>query len=137
MPFFKTTYNIFNDFGEHFDPNWMDSDKLILPERKNWDYKREMKLEDVELWEVVYQKGGGWGVYAAWLPYAEFYLIRPGFWNELRNGFETYYGPGAQQAVQRRMHELDMQFTTNKIWVEPEDMWLYANNSVDDKTIIV
>jgi hypothetical protein len=76
---FKTTQNIFKDFGEHFDPNWMDSDSLILPPKKEWDYKRPMQIEDVDLWEVIYEQGGSVGVYAAYNPFAEFYMIRVGW----------------------------------------------------------
>jgi hypothetical protein len=124
MPIFKSTQNIFTDNGEVFDPNWMDSDKLILPPKEPWDYKREMNIEDVDVWELVYEQGGGVGVYAAWHPYAEFYLIRTGWWNAPDN-IETYYGAGAQKLVQKRMKELGMRFNLHQHWVEPEDMWLY------------
>ena len=69
---FKTTQNIFKDFEEYFDPNWMDSNSLILPPKKEWDYKRPMQIEDVDLWEVIYEQGGAVGVYASYNPFAEF-----------------------------------------------------------------
>ena len=49
MPFFKSTYNILKrpDEDEVFDPNWMDSDTLKLPKHKEWDYGRQMYIEDV------------------------------------------------------------------------------------------
>ena len=77
MPFFKTTYNILTKpwEDEAWDDNWMNSDTLILPPKKDWDYKRELTIEDVSLWEVIYQQGGGLALYASWDPYAEFYLI--------------------------------------------------------------
>jgi hypothetical protein len=125
---FKSTQNIFKDFGEVFDINWMDSDKVIYPPKYDWDYARELQIDDVDIWEVIYEQGGAVGVYAAWCPYAEFYLIRTGWQNikpETNYGVETYYGPGAQQKVQNRMREMNIPFFTNKIWVDPEDMWLY------------
>lgn len=123
---FRTTENIFKDFGEFFDPNWMDSNKLILPPKTDWDYKREMRFEDVNLWEVIYEQGGAVAVYASWDPYAEFYLVRVGWHKEAQgHGFETYYGPGANKQVQKRMKELNLHFVTQQHWVEPEDMWLY------------
>ena len=126
---FKTTHNIFKDFGEYFDPNWMDSDKVILPPKRDWDYARELQIEDVDIWEVVAEYSGGWGVYAAWSPYAEFYMVRTGWENELKGkGLETYYGAGAQRQVQERMKELGMHFVLQEHWVEPEDMWLYQQN---------
>lgn len=126
MPFFKTTANIFIDGGEYFDPNWMDSNTLVLPPKTNWDYSRELKIEDVDIWEVLYQQGGGFGIYAAWSPYAEFYLIRVG-WNleKTGHGFETYYGPGSSDKVYKRAKELGIDLVKYEHWVEPEDMWLY------------
>jgi hypothetical protein len=125
---FKTTQNIFKDLQEYFDPNWMDSDKIITPPKTNWDYKRPMQIEDVNLWEVIYEQGGAVGVYASWDPYAEFYMIRVGWFLEQQGyGAEVYYGPGAQKQVQNRMREMSIPFSVNKTWVEPEDMWLYTN----------
>jgi hypothetical protein len=124
---FKSTANIFVDFGEVFDPNWMNSNKVEMPPKQDWDYARELQIEDVDIWEVIYEQGGGVGVYAAWNPYAEFYLLRTGWWNERNPGYgiETYYGPGAQKQVQKRMKELGIPFASQQHWVEPEDMWLY------------
>jgi hypothetical protein len=124
---FKSTHNIFKDFGEIIDPNWANLDKVSLPPKTNWDYSREMKVEDVDIWEVIYEKGGGFGVYASWSPYAEFYMIRVGWQKESQGyGAETYYGPNAESQVHKRMKDLRIPVVTNKIWVEPSDMWLYA-----------
>jgi hypothetical protein len=124
---FKSTQNIFKDFSEVLEPNWMDSDKPLLPPKYDWDYKRELQIEDVDIWEVIYEQGGGVGVYAAWCPYAAFYMIRVGWQKESQGyGVETYYGPEAERMVQKRMKELRIPFVKNKVWVEPSDMWLYA-----------
>ena len=123
MPFFKTTHNIYVDNGEYFDSNWMDSDKLVLPPRRYWSYERELKIEDVNLWELIYENGNV-GVYASWDPYAEFYLIKPPWWDR-HLGFETYYGKGALKIVKKRMEELNIPIPNVKYWVDKEDMWLY------------
>lgn len=128
MPIFKTTKNILQTPWEDelFDENWMDSNKLILPPKKHWDYQRELTIEDVDIWEVLYEEGGAKGIYAAWSPYAEFYMVRVGWYLEsLGYGIETYYGPGSSALVQKRAKELNMPIPTYEIWVEPEDMWLY------------
>lgn len=122
----KSTYNIFTDLNEVFDENWMNYDTIQTPPRPDWDYARELQIEDVDIWEVIFEQAGGVGVYASWCPYAEFYLIRTGWRNEAKgNGVETYYGPGANEAVQKRAKELGIPLYANKVWVEPEDMWLY------------
>lgn len=128
---FKSTQNIFKDFGEVFESKWMDSNVLGMPPKYDWDYSRELQIEDVDIWEVIYEQGGGVGVYASWSPYAEFYLIRTGWWNDTKGyGIETYYGPQSQQKVQQRMKDLNIPFALNETWVEPEDMWLYENKSL-------
>ena len=135
MPTFRTTEQIKQGWGEFFDENWMNSNTLILPPKESWKYDREMRIEDVNVWEVIAEP---WdvGVYAAWDPYAEFYLIRreTGYaainWylhSDRKFEFETYYGPGANQAVQKRMKELNIPFETTEVWVEPQDMWLYSS----------
>jgi hypothetical protein len=146
MPFFKSTYNILTkqDEDEVFDPNWMDSDKLVLPPKVDWDYARELQIEDIDLWEVLYEGSGGLGVYAAWLPYAEFYLVTTGFTKERHvikgleyNGrvMETYYGVGTQERLQKRIKELGLPIQTKQVWVEPKDMWLYE--TYQPQTLII
>jgi hypothetical protein len=139
MATFKTTYNIFKKPWEDelWDDNWMNSDRVILPPRYDWDYARSLQLEDVDVWEVLYERGGGTGVYAAWCPYAEFYLVRPGWYQELKNGFELYYGPGAQEHVLRRAKELEIPLSLSKMWVEPEDMWLYQKPELKQNALIL
>jgi len=145
MPTFKSTFNILKrpDEDEVFNPNWMDSDKLILPPNPSWDYGREMTIEDVDIWEVIYESSGGYGVYASWCPYAEFYLITAG-WHPLRYGqtindriIETYYGPMAQQKVQSRMKQLGIPVILHQHWVEPDEMWLHTKPHDTQKTIII
>lgn len=136
MPFFKTTYNILvkSDEDELFNENWMDSDTLIIPPYKKWDYKREMEIEDVNIWEVIYEASNGIGVYAAYDPYAEFYMITTGFTEKSKEIgiflypekiIETHYGGNVQAKVQKRISDLNIPISLKKIWVEPEDMWLY------------
>lgn len=151
MPFFKSTFNILKKYDEDevFNTNWMDSDKLVLPPKINWDYKREMIIEDVDIWEVLYEATGGIGVYASWLPYAEFYMITTGldFKNAVRyineipyydRQIETFYGQGAQQKLTARLAELKIRLPVHQSWIEPEDMWLHAPESQDlPKTIIL
>lgn len=139
MPTFKTTNNITTGYGEFFDENWMDSDKLVLPDYTIWDYSRELRIEDVNVWEVIAEPWGV-GVYASWDPYAEFYLIRyDKDWNNpnvdwqqnvldgKRNfDYETHYGKRAQISIRKRMDELGINYLLSTHWVEPEDMWMYV-----------
>jgi hypothetical protein len=139
MPAFKSTYNILvkPDEDEVFESKHYDTPFLTLPPKRDWDYKREMKIEDVDIWEVIYEQGGRLGVYAAWCPYAEFYMILPG-WYALQNGhgIETYYGAGAMQKVKQRMFDLQIPVWQNTQWVEDEKAWLYQKPQIEKKTFI-
>jgi len=138
MPTFRTTHGIFKEpwKDELFDINLMDSDTLKLLPRKNWDYKREMKIEDVDIWEEIHLQSGGTGLYAAWLPYAEFYMIIKNiYWSRDGLDVETFYGPSAGQKAYRRALELGMPIFLNDMWVEEEDMWLYTEQ--ENKKIIL
>jgi hypothetical protein len=105
MPQFKTTQNILKDFGDEvWNNNNMDSDKIILPPSPDWSYDRVMNIEDVEIWEVIIERGGGVACYAAWCPYAEYYIIRHNWGQDL----EAFYGRFVQPQMLERLDELDI-----------------------------
>lgn len=130
MPFFRTTEDILKrpDSDELFVENWMNSRVAYLPPTKPWDYSRELNIEDVDIWELIYQESGGTGLYAAWCPYAEFYLITHNLYWDVNNinKIETFYGPGSGIKAYARARKLGMPVHLNEVWVEEEDAWLYG-----------
>jgi hypothetical protein len=135
---FKTTKDIFKAWNDElWSDNLLDSDKVIYPPRIEWDYSRTLNMEDIDIWEVLCSEGGGRGVWAAWLPYAEFYLVRPGWEAESKNGFETYYGPNARIEVIKRAKELGLNLNVQKVWVDPEEMWKYKEVDSKPSTLIL
>ena len=136
MPVFKTTKNILikKDEDEFFDTNWMDSNKIVLPPNKKWDYKRNLTIEDVDIWEVLYEAGGLFGAYAAWNPFAEFYMITPGHHLLSKgHGIETYSGPNASMQVYKRMKNFGVTLAINQVWVDDDK--LIAMKSLDKKIL--
>jgi hypothetical protein len=133
MPFYKTTYNIIKVPWEDELFNvelFMGGNSLYIPPTKKWDYKRKLNIEDVDIWEVIYEESGGIGVYASHDPYAEFYMIRVGWEKEAMGyGVETYYGSGSMEEVKKRMDHLKIPYAVRKMWVEPEDMHLYSKET--------
>lgn len=75
MPRWKSTKNIFVDGGEVFDENWMNHTTVQAPPSIPWPGDVPIRFELVEIWEVITEQSGGIGVYAAWLPYAEYYIV--------------------------------------------------------------
>jgi hypothetical protein len=134
----KTTYDILKGTAEYFDENWMNYDTIQTPPNPKWDYSRVLQIEDVDIWEVIYEQGGAVGIYAAWCPYAEFYMVRVGWVAEAAgHGVETYYGPGAQKEVLKRAKELGIPLSINKVWVDEEDTWLYKMPESGPKTLFI
>jgi hypothetical protein len=135
MPIFRGNRDIFKnpDQDEVFNENWMDSDKLVLPPSPPWDYSREMTIDDVDIWEQIYYETGGQALYAAYCPFAEFYLITTyGIVDAGKQGLasyniETFYGANAGKQAYARAKQLGMPIQLNTVWVEPEDMWLYTD----------
>jgi hypothetical protein len=127
MPFFKTNKNIFKNLDEDelFEENWMDSDTLILPPKTEWDYSRDLIIEDVEIWEQIYYEGSGLGLYASWLPYAEFYLITKRLYLINTDSIETFYGKKSGERAFNRAVELGMPVQLKKIWVDSDKAWLF------------
>lgn len=105
MPRFKTTEMILKGVEEYFDENWMDTPFLQLPEHSSWDYKRQLNIEDIDLWEVITEMSGSIGLYASWLPYAEFYMIIKN-----RQIDSTYYGKGSDKYAAKRCNELKIPY---------------------------
>lgn len=83
MPRWKVTEQILNlsKDGEFFDENWMNYDRIwqYAPEPIPWDGNRPIRFEDVDLWEVISEMSGPIGVYAAYQPYAEYYVVTSGW----------------------------------------------------------
>jgi hypothetical protein len=103
MPIFKTTDDILKTFKEElFDENQNNYPFLTLPPSPSWDAKREMDLEDVDIWEVIFEGGGGTGLYAAWCPYDKFFMLR------YKTEIDTFYGEEGEKRLEKRLKELNL-----------------------------
>lgn len=71
----RTTQQILSNGDEIWDDNWADKDSVGMPPSVPWDGNRPMRIEDVDVWEVITQSSMGASVYAAWLPYGELYIV--------------------------------------------------------------
>lgn len=83
MPRWKTTEQIINlhKDGEVFDENWMNYDRIFqyMPEPTEWTEQRPPRVDEVDIWEVISEMSGPVGVYAAWQPHAELYIVTRGW----------------------------------------------------------
>jgi hypothetical protein len=83
MPRWKATEQIINlrKDGEVFDENWMNYDSIFqyMPEPTEWTQARPPRVDEIDIWEVIIEMGGPVGVYAAWMPHAELYIVTRGW----------------------------------------------------------
>lgn len=134
--YYRTTQEIFDDSINRIDKNKYLTKDMFIPKRYYWDYSREPNIEDVDLWEVIYERGGGVGVYGAFIPYCEYYMICLG-WNiqDSAYKFETFYGKNAMRHVYSRCKELSIPININQYWVDNEERHHISKKS--PKSIIV
>jgi hypothetical protein len=109
MPLFRETKHIFTkDHGEVFEPEWMMANTIIYPETKEWDYSNELYMEDVEIWEVIKEWSnaskiedndpGPCGIYAAWRPHAELFMVKL---PKSQGGVVSFFGLNAEKQVRK------------------------------------
>ena len=83
MPRWKTSEQILipSKDGEFFDDNWMNYNSIFqyIPPSPPWISDRNIRFEDVDLWEVISEMSGPVGVYCAWCPYEEYYIVTNGW----------------------------------------------------------
>lgn len=105
MPIFKTNQDIFKTNAEElYDENHKNYAFVSLPPSPVWDNSRELKMEDIDIWEVIFEGGGGVGLYAAWCPYAQFFMFR------YQGQIEEYYGPEGENRLEKRLKDLNISY---------------------------
>lgn len=118
---FRETRQIFNPdhHGEVFESYWMDNKVIVYPPTQEWDYKRELRIDDVEIWEVIKEWSGNsdndpsyagpCGIYAAWRPHAELYMVKL---NPDQGGVVTFYGYGAEKECRKYLTSKGIEYFT-------------------------
>ena len=134
MPRWKTTENLlhFSKDGEYFDENWMNYDSIYqyMPPNPTWQENRPIKFEDVDIWEVLFEWSGLSGVYAAWCPYAHYYIVLDK-WKVVAE----YRGVEGEKQLQKFLTDNNISFSLSEIWIDDDKFESYTN-STENKLII-
>lgn len=123
MPRWKSTEQIIksNKSGEIFDENWMNYDHVwqYRPEPIPWKEDRAITFEDVDVWEVISERGGLYplAVYAAWTPYAHYFIVVNN-WSIIGE----YYGVDGEKELRKYMKENKLPYSKNIAWVEENEI---------------
>jgi hypothetical protein len=88
------------------------SGKTIPPA---WRSERPIEFDDIVTWEQIYGKNG-LGVYAAWSPYAEFYIIVHAPFLNSSFGIEQFRGDNSLKLLLNRLGELEIELPVRQYW---------------------
>jgi hypothetical protein len=88
-----------------------------LPPSELWREDRQITLEDVQIWEQIYHQEGNVGIYAAWHPYDELYIVVYNLFLNVPGGIEMFYGNDAQDKVLEKAKKLGIDLEFNKVWI--------------------
>lgn len=140
MPQFRTSNQLLkhSDYDDFWDENFMERYDVYFPPTYKWDYKKDMQFEDVYLWELIYEESGLRGLYASYIPYAEFYLLLTRDYEKNMPIVKFFYGQNCLKNIKKEMKNQNLKWplSLNKIWVDEEDMWLHDNSQYNSFRII-
>ena len=89
MAIFKTIEQIKQDIWSNSSDEILDP--LKFPKQNLlYDKKRSYSVEDIECWQEIYYQPGNIGLYAAWSPYVECYIIVHNLFLNSSAGIEIY-----------------------------------------------
>ena len=95
-----------------------------IPKQEFWHYSRKAEITDVPIWEEVYYDPGVIGVYGAWSPLAEYYMIVHPTMLGTDNYIETFYGPDASKQTWLRLRDCGVKLELHNKWVDDINTWL-------------
>ncbi len=124
---FKTTDEILQSHwnDQEFRVSTTPNNLTVLPDRQHGLHMYDLTVEDIRLWETLYYEGGSIGIYAAWDPYSEFFIITYNLFLDSPAGIEVFSGPGAIRRLYLKAKELGVDLEVGEIWVEPENVKYY------------
>lgn len=104
-----------NIWGLEDGGNYIPNTSSPIPLYEEWDYSVPIKLTDIKVWEQLYHDPGNIGLFAAWSPYIEFYILMYYPFLNSGNGIITYYGKDACYDVAAVMREISVNFEVSRI----------------------
>lgn len=131
---FKNSFSVFKTTEEIKNSAWWPINFLVgdtiknnpsLPDRQYYFHRSDLTFEKVNLWEVLYYEPGSVGIYGAWDPYTEFFIIVHNLFVDMPEGIEVFYGQGAIRNLVNRAKELGIELPIGTVWIDPENKSLY------------
>lgn len=111
MTIFKSTYEILNSPWEN------KSSTLVKKVPPKWQENRDINIEDVVMWEQIYHQPGNIGIYVAWSPIEEFYLVVYDLFSKTSFGIKTFRGFEAIPQILSLCSILEIELSINRIQI--------------------
>lgn len=106
---FKSTYEILNNVWSTQNPRLPSK---VPPE---WNSDNKITVDDVVIWEQVYHQPGNLGIYVAWSPRAEFYLVVYDLFRNTPAGIRTFEGPLAVEEILNLAEKLEIKLPISRL----------------------
>jgi len=113
MKIFKSSQEIFSDPWFEKSPNI----GTCLPVRESWKKQEPIQISDVFQWEQIYYLPGDLGIYAAWNPYDDFFIIVHDLFLKNSKGIEIFRD---QWALINRARDLGIDLEKQEIWISDQ-----------------
>lgn len=108
----KSRYNVLNNIWDEYSNNH------IIPEKlpPKWDKQKPITIDDVEMWEEIFYEFGNYGVYAAWSPYAPFYIIAHKQFLKNISTVEIFSGIESEKQIIERIKSFGNSLSMQRSW---------------------
>jgi hypothetical protein len=114
---FKSTYQILNNPWKE-DVSNIDPYPQICPPSVEWKEDKNLEITDVSLWEQIYYEPGIIGVYAAWNPKAELYLVTYNFFLRENTGYKLLRGSSGVDDIVKELQNLGIDIPVRQIKID-------------------
>jgi hypothetical protein len=108
---FKSTHEVFSCPWQHKE------DTIMKKTPPKWDKSDPISIEDVVIWEQIYHQPGNIGIYVAWSPNDEFYIVVYDLFANTPAGVKTFKGPTAVEDILALAAKLNIDLPVSRIQV--------------------
>jgi hypothetical protein len=110
MTIFKTNKEIFSRWGTS-------SGLTTVSKKYEWVETRIPEIKDIDYWEEIYCEPGNIGVYGAYSPFVNLFVIIHLSLAESQCGIEQFYGLDAEMEVVNRCKDLGIVLVVRNVLV--------------------
>lgn len=107
-----------NIWGDELDGDCIINRSSPIPSYEKWNYDQPIEIDKIKIWEQLYHEPGNLGLFVAWSPYIECYILVFYPFLDSKNGIQLYYGKDSCYEISAIMREMSINFEIEKI-LEP------------------